>query len=34
MGDKYKWPDDKRADSMSRLEEVRSELCGLDIKMI
>jgi len=32
MGDKYKWRDDKKADSMSRLEEVSSELCGIDIK--
>jgi hypothetical protein len=32
MGDKYKWRDDKKADSMSRLEEVSSEQCGTDIK--
>ena len=34
MEDKYKWRDDKKADSMSRLKEVSSELCGIQIKMI
>ena len=28
------WRDDKKADSMSRLEEVSSEVYGIDKKMI
>jgi hypothetical protein len=33
MRDKCKWREDKKADFMSRLDDINTELCGLGIEM-